>query len=108
MLTRARDLVRQQGVISVQEVALNLAVPTDVARALLQKWVDKGRIAQLPTPTACTGCMLCDPAPRELYHWQATAEEDADSASGADQSEVGRSTRVPSRCPAARPPQGQG
>jgi DeoR/GlpR family transcriptional regulator of sugar metabolism len=69
MLIQARDLVRQQGLASLQEVALQLGVSSEVARALLAKWVAKGHIERLPTATACSGCTLCDSAPRELYRW---------------------------------------
>lgn len=107
MLTAARDLVRQQGLVSLQEVAVKLGVPTDVARAILQKWVDKGRIERLPTPNACTGCTLCDSAPRELYRWHEHAADGAASASSTDQSEAGCKTSVPSSCSAAGPFQDQ-
>jgi len=111
MLTSARDLVREQGVISAQEVALKLGVPADVARAALQKWVEKGRIERLPTPAACIGCMLCDSAPREFYRWCGKAAggitDDLSSTSSADQSEGGCNTRVPSACPAGGPFQDQ-
>ena len=70
MLTATRDLLRQQGLVSVQEVALKLAVPADVARALLQKWVAKGYAEPLPSPSACSGCRLCDSRPRECYRWR--------------------------------------
>ncbi|NEX16679.1 MAG: hypothetical protein C1943_08630 [Halochromatium sp.] len=69
MLTTTRDLLRQQGLISVQEVALKLAVPADVARALLQKWVAKGCAEPLPPSSACSGCTVCDSTPREFYRW---------------------------------------
>ncbi|WP_462321117.1 FeoC-like transcriptional regulator [Halochromatium sp.] len=111
MLTTARDLVRQQGIASLQEVAQKLSVPADVARTLLQKWVDKGRIERLPAPTACTDCALCDSAPLELYHWCDEGSGVSDSApavSARAQSKVGLSTKLPSACPAAGPPQGQG
>ncbi|MCF7978893.1 MAG: FeoC-like transcriptional regulator [Chromatiaceae bacterium] len=74
MLTTARDLVREQGVISLQEVAFKLGVPSQVARAMLQKWVAKGLIEPLPTTAACAGCTLCDSAPRELYRWCESAD----------------------------------
>ncbi|MBK5930931.1 FeoC-like transcriptional regulator [Halochromatium salexigens] len=102
MLIQARDLVRQQGLASLQEVALQLGVSSEVARALLAKWVAKGRIERLPTATACSGCTLCDSAPRELYRWSGNR---ADSAA---HSRSGRSSKVPSTCPAAGPSQGQG
>ena len=107
MLPAVRDLVKRQGLVSVQEVALHLGIPAEVARALLQKWVNKGRIAPVPTPPGCIGCTLCDSAPRELYRWCGDAAGRVD-ASSRGQSETGRSTKVPSACPAAGPSQGQG
>lgn len=89
MLIAARDLVRQQGVISLQEVAFKLGVPADIARAALQKWVDKGRVERLPTPAACIGCTLCDSAPRELYHW---CHQDAAGGTASSSSQKGIST----------------
>lgn len=102
MLTQARDLVRQQGVASLQEVAFQLGVSNAVARALLQKWIEKGRIERLATPSACSGCTLCDSAPREFYRWcEPPNENRAQSGSGSN-------SKVPSTCPAAGPSQGQG
>lgn len=103
MLTAARDLVRQHGVISLQEVARELDAPIEVAQALLQKWVAKGRIEQLPTPSACSGCALCDAAARRLYR----CCERADPAAAEPGSEPGSKLRVPRSCPAAGPPQSQ-
>lgn len=105
MLTQARDLVRQQGLASLQEVALQLSVSSEVARALLGKWVEKGRIERLPTPTACSGCTLCDSAPRELYRWSERGDENGAQSGSAPGS--GRSSKVPSTCPSAGPSQGQ-
>ncbi|MBK5941042.1 FeoC-like transcriptional regulator [Halochromatium roseum] len=102
MLTRARDLVREQGVISLQEVALKLGVPSQVARAMLHKWVAKGRIEQLPTTTACAGCSLCDGAPRELYYWPQAADRSASNAWSAAQSEPSCCLKPPTD---ARPPE---
>lgn len=107
MLTAARNLVRQQGLVSLQEIALKLGVPADVARAVLQKWVDKGRIERLPMPSTCAGCTLCDSAPRELYRWRENAADGDASAPSTDQSKDGCNTRVPSSCPAAGPFQDQ-
>lgn len=107
MLTTARDLVREQGVISLQEVALKLGVPSQVARAMLQKWVAKGRIEPLPTAAACAGCTLCDSAPRELYRWCESADSSSSSACSAAQSGPGCSTKVPTDARASESAQGQ-
>jgi hypothetical protein len=107
MLTAARDLVRRQGLASLQEVALKLGVPADVARALLQKWVEKGRIERLPIPTVCSGCTLCDSAPREVYQWCEDIAAVGTDGSLSDQSEAGNSVKVPKDCPAAGPPHSQ-
>ncbi len=104
MLASVRELVRRQGVVSLQEVALATGVPAEVARAMLQKWVDKGRIEALPTPPACSGCALCDSAPRELYRWR---EAKVGIEGGEPQSAVGCKIRRPSAGPEG-PFQGQG
>lgn len=96
MLPAVRDLIKRQRIASVQEVALHLGVPAEVARALLQKWVDKGRIAPVPTAPACIGCTLCDSAPRELYRW---CDSPADAERAEAQSSAGCNTHLPSEAP---------
>lgn len=104
MLGSVRDLVRCQGLVSLQEVALATGVPTEVARAMLQKWVAKGRVEALPMPPACIGCSLCDSAPRELYRWR---DAHTETEGGEPQSSVGCKIRRPSKGPDG-PFQGQG
>jgi len=101
MLTDARDFVRSQGVTSLQEVATHLGVATDIAEALLQKWLDKGRIEQLPSIPRCGGCDRCSPAVQMLYRWR------TQDAPGPNQPEPGRSISVPNACPEDGPPQDQ-
>lgn len=103
MLPAVRDLVKRQGLASVQEVALHLGVPADVARALLHKWVDKGRIAPVRTPPSCSGCTLCDSTPRELYRW---CDSGADIKRSDAQSGTDCKIRVPSKAE-SEPFQGQ-
>lgn len=102
MLTAARDFVCAQGVTSLREVALNLGVSEEVAAALMQKWIDKGRIERVATAPRCSGCDLCSSAATSLYRWAGPQ-----AAERSDQSASGRNVKVPSDCPAGGPSQGQ-
>jgi hypothetical protein len=102
MLTAARDYVRERGLTSLRDVALHLGVSEDVAAALLQKWVDKGRIDRVTAVPRCSACDLCGSAAASLYRWTGPPD-----LARADHREGGRSMRVPSDCPAG-PSQGQG
>jgi len=102
MLTAARDYVRERGLTSLRDVALHLGVSEDVAAALLQKWLDKGRIERVNTMLKCSACDLCGSAAISLYRW--TGSRDRASA---DHPAAGRSVSVPSDCPAG-PSQGHG
>ena len=102
MLTAARDFVRAQGVTSLHEVAMHLGVSEEVADALMQKWLEKGRIERVATRPKCSACDLCAGAPTSLYRW--TGSQPSENP---DQPEPGRSVKVPSDCPAGGPSQGQ-
>jgi hypothetical protein len=70
-------------VVSLQEVSNRLGVSPEVGRALLQKWIDKGRVERLPPHPACLGCSLCDSSPRELYRWRQPEPEGSAAATDA-------------------------
>jgi hypothetical protein len=102
MLTAARDFVRAQQVTSLREVALHLGVPEDVAEALLQKWLQKGRIERIPSLPKCHACNLCSEAAQSLYRWRGAPDAEA-----SNHPDAGTNVKVPSTCPAAGPSQGQ-
>jgi hypothetical protein len=101
MLRATRDFMRSQGIASVPELSAHLGVPTEVARALLQKWLDKGRIELVQTLPKCSGCDRCGPAGQELYRWL------PDTAPEVSNLESGSRISSPSTCPDDGPPQGQ-
>ena len=96
MLGPTRDFVRNRGIASVQELSAHLKVPSEVARALLKKWLDKGRIERVPTLTKCSGCDRCGPTAQEFYRWRSD-----DTSAGSD-AEPGSRISSPSACPDAR------
>lgn len=69
LLSRLKHYLSQRPLASLADIALYLDVEPDVARAMLDRWITKGRVQRLAGADGCAGCDLCPPGGRELYRW---------------------------------------
>lgn len=69
MLSELKRYLGERSVASLADIALHLDVEPEVARAMLDIWIGKGRVRALERTTACSGCDLCRPGAREIYCW---------------------------------------
>ena len=69
MLTDLRAYLRERQLASLNDIALHLQVPADVARELCEVWVRKGRVERIDCGSGCANCQLCQGPPAEFYRW---------------------------------------
>jgi putative ferrous iron transport protein C len=69
MLCELKRYLNERPLVSLADIALHLEVDPDVARAMLQRWIQKGRVQRLDGSEGCAGCDLCQPGGREFYRW---------------------------------------
>jgi len=80
MLSDLKRYLSERPLASVADIALHLEVAPDVARAMLQPWIRKGRVQRLEGAEGCAGCHLCQPGGRELYRWVSDGVSEADAS----------------------------
>ena len=81
MLSDLKRYLSQRPLASLADIALHLDVESDVARAMLQRWIQKGRVQRLDGADGCSGCDLCQTGGRELYRWVGEGVSEADACS---------------------------
>ena len=70
ILTQVRDYLKAKGQAPLRDMALEFGMEQDALRPILEQWVIKGKVAKLPSGTACgSGCNSCEPQTIELYQW---------------------------------------
>ena len=71
LLSEIRDYLQTHQRAALIDLAHRFNSDPDALRAMLDKWVSKGRIEKLPQGTACgSECCKCDPATTEIYQWK--------------------------------------
>ena len=71
ILSQIRDYLQIHRRAALSDLAIHFATDPDVMRAMLERWVAKGRVGKLPLGSQCGGgCYKCDPVTIELYEWK--------------------------------------
>jgi len=71
ILSELRNYLQTQRRAALGDMAIRLRTDPDALRAMLQKWIAKGKVEKLSTGTACSsGCCRCDPGSIEIYEWK--------------------------------------
>lgn len=70
LLLEVRDYIRERKHVSLRDLALHFDTDPEVVRAMLDKWIAKGRVRKCST-AACGGCASnCSTAQaEEAYEW---------------------------------------
>lgn len=55
---------------SLRDMAVHFGSDPQALRAMLSKWIAKGKVEKLPSGKVCGGCCACDPTALEFYHWK--------------------------------------
>lgn len=66
-LTGIRNLISEQGAMSLQDIQQASGLPLDVLRERLARLVAKGRLTVEKRTGSCGGCSQCDPIWLEIY-----------------------------------------
>lgn len=67
MLAQVREVLVDNPVASITDIAAKLQTNPDVARSMVDVWVRKGRVARVEV--ACGTCTECGSDATELYQW---------------------------------------
>jgi hypothetical protein len=70
MLTDVRAYLRERPLASLNDIALHLKIPPEVARELCAVWMRKGQIERIDCADGCARCQLCQGPPAEFYRWR--------------------------------------
>jgi len=70
MLSELKRYLSERPSASLADIALHLDVEPDVARAMIDLWIAKGRVERLGGQGPCGGCDRCAPGSLELYRWR--------------------------------------
>ncbi|MEE4379872.1 MAG: FeoC-like transcriptional regulator [Candidatus Competibacteraceae bacterium] len=70
ILSELRDYLKTHRRVALTDIAHHFNSDPDALRAMLQKWVVKGKVVKQPTGSLCGGgCCHCDPLTLEIYQW---------------------------------------
>ncbi|MFZ2727236.1 MAG: FeoC-like transcriptional regulator [Methylococcaceae bacterium] len=70
ILTELRDYLKQQHRVSLKDLMTHFNSDADTLRAMLAKWINKGKVKKLSLEANCgTSCCRCDSTLTELYEW---------------------------------------
>lgn len=72
ILSEIRDYLKTHRRASLADLALRFRSDPDALRAMLDKWVAKGRVERIESNAACgSTCCKCEPEQIEVYQWRA-------------------------------------
>lgn len=70
MLTELKAYLMAHPSVRLTDVAVHFAVSPETARALLEHWVRKGKVARLDVAGQCRACdSPCSEGPEVYYQW---------------------------------------
>ena len=70
ILSELRDYIKIQQKVAMVDIANHFQMDADVLRAMLDKWVSKGKIKKTSLETGCgTSCCKCDPNLTDIFEW---------------------------------------
>jgi len=75
ILSELKAYLQARGHVPLTDIVHHFDVDTEVARNMLQVWVNKGKVQRLQTTPSCgSSCSQCDPGTTEIYVWGAPLE----------------------------------
>ena len=69
MLSDLKRYLSERPMATLADIALHLDVEPEVARAMLDVWIGKGRVQRMDDTLVCGGCEACSTGSREFYRW---------------------------------------
>ncbi|MDT8406854.1 MAG: FeoC-like transcriptional regulator [Methylococcales bacterium] len=70
ILSDIRDYVQNHRRVALNDLVQHFQLSPDALRAMLAKWLEKGRIRKTTLEKDCgSGCCRCDSALTEIYEW---------------------------------------
>ena len=75
ILSELKAYVQQRGQVTLADVVNHFDVDADVARDMLQVWINKGKMRCMQAAASCgSSCSRCEPLATEIYVWGAPVE----------------------------------
>ncbi len=70
ILSEIRHYLKDKKRVTLHELVVHFDIEATALRGMLQKWISKGKVRQLPVNASCgTSCCKCDPSLTEFYEW---------------------------------------
>ena len=70
ILTEIKKYLMENRVASLTNLSVRFNVDPDAMRGMLNQWIKKGRLRQLPKGAKCSKCCgECDSENLEIYEW---------------------------------------
>jgi hypothetical protein len=82
MLSDLKRYLSERPMATLADIALHLDVEPEVARAMLDVWIGKGRVQRIDNALVCGGCEACSKGTRELYRWVDDGAADTAACTG--------------------------
>jgi hypothetical protein len=71
ILLEVREYLRTHRRVELRDLTYRFGMAPDALRAIVQKWVDKGRVEAVAARSECaSGCHRCDVPVAETYVWK--------------------------------------
>lgn len=70
ILSDIRTYLKEKKTVTLNELVIHFDIEADALRGMLAKWINKGKLRQLPVGDGCgSSCTKCDPSLTEFYEW---------------------------------------
>ncbi len=70
ILSELRDYLKEKKRVTLNDLVIHFDIDADALRGMIEKWVRKGKVQQLPVGDGCgSTCSKCDPTLTEFYEW---------------------------------------
>jgi DeoR/GlpR family transcriptional regulator of sugar metabolism len=75
ILSELKAYLQQRGQVTLADIVHHFDVDADVARNMLQVWINKGKVQRLQAAASCgSSCSQCEPMTTEIYVWGTPVE----------------------------------
>ncbi len=75
ILSELKQYLQQRRQVTLADVVNHFDVDANVARDMLQVWMNKGKVQRLQAAASCgSACSQCDPMTTEVYVWGTPVE----------------------------------
>jgi hypothetical protein len=70
ILSELRDYIRDRRRVTLTDMALRFDREPDAIRAMVSRWIAKGKVAKVEGTRCGKTCCGCAPPAQEIYEWR--------------------------------------